>query len=73
MIKINKKIIDENKEIIRDNQQETGEILQESIPVDELEADKGPAEEPDELDEPEDPAPPAPSKDRNEIKNSYSS
>ena len=56
---------EKNKEIIRDNQQETGEILQENIPADELEADeleadeleaeeeadKGPAEEPDEPDE----------------------
>jgi len=49
---------EKNREIIRDNQQETGEILQESIPADELEAeeeaDKGPAEEPDEPDEPDD-------------------
>jgi len=43
-----------NKEVIRDNQQETGEILQENIPANELEeaeeeteADKGPAEEPE--------------------------
>jgi hypothetical protein len=50
---------EKNKEVIRENQQETGEILQESIPADELEADKGPAEEP------EDQAPP---KDENEIK-----
>jgi hypothetical protein len=50
---------EKNKEIIRDNQQETGEILQESIPADGLEADKGPAEEQ------EDRAPP---KDGNEIK-----
>ena len=58
---------EKNKEIIRENEQETGEILQESIPADELEAeeeaeeeaDKGPAEEP------EDQAPP---KDGNEIK-----
>ena len=42
---------EKNKEVIRENQQETGEILQESIPADELEADKGPAEEPDEPDE----------------------
>jgi len=46
---------EKNKEVIRDNQQETGEILQESIPADELEGaekaepeeDKGPAEEPE--------------------------
>ena len=57
---------EKNKEVIRDNQQETGEILQESIPANELEqeeeeaeeeaeeeteADKGPAEEPDEPDD----------------------
>jgi hypothetical protein len=49
---------EKNKEVIRENQQETGEILQESIPADELEAeeaeeeaDKGPAEEPDEPDD----------------------
>jgi hypothetical protein len=47
---------EKNKEIIRDNQQETGEILQESIPADELEeaeeeANKGPAEEPEEPDD----------------------
>jgi hypothetical protein len=58
---------EKNKEVIRENQQETGEILQESIPADELEeaeeeADKGPAEEPEEPDEP------APPKDGNEIK-----
>ena len=60
---------EKNKEVIRDNQQETGEVLQESIPADELEEaeeeaeeDKGPAEEP------EDQAPPAPPKDGNEIK-----
>ena len=60
---------EKNKEVIRDNQRETGEILQESIPADELEEaeeeaeeDKGPAEEP------EDQAPPAPPKDGNEIK-----
>jgi len=46
---------EKNKELIRDNQQLTGEILQESIPADELEADKGPAEDPDEPEEPEDP------------------
>jgi len=60
---------EKNKEVIRDNQQETGEILQESIPADELEeaeeeageeaeeeteADKGPAEEPEDPDEPDD-------------------
>ena len=48
---------EKNKEVIRDNQQEKGEILQESIPADELEEaeeeeeepepDKGPAEEPE--------------------------
>ena len=48
--------LEKNKEIIRDNQQETGEILQENIPADELEeaeeeADKGPAEEPEEPDD----------------------
>jgi hypothetical protein len=45
---------EKNKEIIRDNQQETGEILKESIPADELEAeeepDLGPAEEPEDPD-----------------------
>jgi hypothetical protein len=52
---------EKNKEVIRDNQQETGEVLQESIPADELEeaeeeeeADKGPAEEPEDPDEPDD-------------------
>jgi len=49
---------EKNKEVIRDNQQETGEILQESIPADELEPeeepDKGPAEEPEDPDEPDD-------------------
>ena len=52
---------EKNKEVIRDNQQETGEVLQESIPADELEeaeeeteADKGPAEEPEDPDEPAD-------------------
>ena len=59
---------EKNKEVIRENQQETGEILQESIPADELEeaeeeVDKGPAEEPEEPDEP------APPKDGNETKN----
>ena len=49
-----------NKEVIRENQQETGEILQESIPADELEeteeeADKGTAEEPEEPDQPDEP------------------
>jgi hypothetical protein len=46
---------EKNKEVIRDNQQETGEVLQENIPADELEGeeeeepepDKGPAEEPE--------------------------
>ena len=54
---------EKNKEVIRDNQQETGEILQESIPADELEeaeeeeaeeeteADKGPVEEPEDPDD----------------------
>jgi len=52
---------EKNKEVIRDNQQETGEVLQESIPADELEEaeeeaeeDKGPAEEPEDPDEPAD-------------------
>jgi len=49
---------EKNKEVIRENQQETGEILLESIPADELEAeeeaDKGAAEEPDEPDKPDD-------------------
>jgi len=51
---------EKNKEIVRDNQQESGEILQESIPADELEPeeeeepDKGPAEEPEDPDEPAD-------------------
>ena len=53
---------EKNKEVIRDNQQETGEILQASIPADELEpeeeveeeTDKGPAEEPEDPDEPDD-------------------
>jgi hypothetical protein len=53
---------EKNKEVIRDNQQETGEILQESIPADELEGAeeaepeevKGPAEEPEDPDEPDD-------------------
>ena len=31
---------EKNKEIVRDNQQETGEILQESIPADELEGEE---------------------------------
>ena len=49
---------EKNKEVIRENQQQTGEILQESIPADDLgeaekEADKGPAEEPEEPDEPD--------------------
>ena len=46
---------EKNKEVIRENQQETGEILQENIPADELEVeediDKGPAEEPEEPDD----------------------
>ena len=49
---------EKNKEVVRENQQETGEILQESIPADELEAeeepDKGQAEEPEVPDEPDD-------------------
>jgi hypothetical protein len=52
---------EKNKEVIRDNQQATGEILQENIPADELEEaeeeaepNKGPAEEPEEPDEPDD-------------------
>ena len=50
---------EKKKEVIRENQQETGEILQESIPADELkpeekvedEVDKGPAEQPEESDD----------------------
>ena len=50
---------EKNKEVIRENQQETGEILQESIPADELEEAEEEAEEeadkePEEPEEPDD-------------------
>ena len=46
---------EKNKEVIRENQQETGEILQESIPADELEPEAEEEEEEDEEDEPDKP------------------
>jgi len=52
---------EKNKEVVRDNQQETGEVLQENIPADELE---------EAVDE--EPAPPAPPKDGDEIKKNHS-
>ena len=45
---------EKNKEVIRENQQETGEILQESIPADELEEAEEAEEEVDKPDEPDD-------------------